>query len=138
MPTVYENRRPATTIGSERPRRKGEHLDRLTRDAIAAEQAGMSYGNWKALHPHTPEDEPRPAKRDPSEECRNRANKKKTLHRYHNKPPKVTEKPCGYCGKVFPSVRGAKYCCAECYSAATKKMSRERAQKRKEEAQKND
>lgn len=28
-------------------------LDDLTRDAIAAERAGMSYGQWKARHPHT-------------------------------------------------------------------------------------
>lgn len=28
-------------------------LDRLTMDSISAEKAGMSYGKWKALHPHT-------------------------------------------------------------------------------------
>lgn len=32
-------------------------FDRLTADAIAAEKAGMSYGKWKALYPHTPEPE---------------------------------------------------------------------------------
>ena len=31
-------------------------LDDLTRDAIAAERAGMSYGQWKARHPHTKQD----------------------------------------------------------------------------------
>lgn len=33
-------------------------FDRLAADAIAAEKAGMSYGKWKAFHPHTPEPEP--------------------------------------------------------------------------------
>ena len=28
-------------------------MDRLTMDSIAAMRAGMSYGKWKALHPHT-------------------------------------------------------------------------------------
>ena len=28
-------------------------LDRLTMDSISAEKAGMTYGKWKALHPHT-------------------------------------------------------------------------------------
>lgn len=30
--------------------------DNLTRDAIAAERAGMSYGKWKAMHPNTKKD----------------------------------------------------------------------------------
>ena len=30
--------------------------DNLTRDAIAAERAGMSYGKWKAMHPYTKKD----------------------------------------------------------------------------------
>ena len=33
-------------------------FDRLAADAIAAEKAGMSYGKWKTLHPHTPDPEP--------------------------------------------------------------------------------
>lgn len=28
-------------------------LDNLTKDVLAAEKAGMSYGQWKALHPKT-------------------------------------------------------------------------------------
>ena len=34
-----------------------EILDRLTRDSTAAIAAGMSYGQWKALHPHTEDGE---------------------------------------------------------------------------------
>lgn len=28
-------------------------MDQLTLDSIAAQKAGMSYGKWKVLHPHT-------------------------------------------------------------------------------------
>lgn len=34
-------------------------MDNLTRDAIAAEKAGMSYGKWKAQHPFTNPDSKR-------------------------------------------------------------------------------
>ena len=37
-------------------------LDNLTRDVLAAEKAGMSYGQWKAIHPHTKPAEPRRAR----------------------------------------------------------------------------
>lgn len=37
--------------------KKKEPLDRLTRDVLAAEAAGMSYGNYKAAHPHTPDED---------------------------------------------------------------------------------
>lgn len=31
-------------------------MDNLTRDAILARKAGLSYGQWKALHPNTIEE----------------------------------------------------------------------------------
>lgn len=68
-------------VGSERPKKNDKHLDRLTRDAIAAEQAGMSYGAWKALHPHTPGDD------DQGELIVEDAGK--------------VLKPCAWCGKLF-------------------------------------
>lgn len=37
--------------------KKKEPPDRLTRDVLAAEAAGMSYGNYKAAHPHTPDED---------------------------------------------------------------------------------
>lgn len=37
-------------------RDKNDMLDNLTRDVLAAERAGMSYGQWKALHPNTKKD----------------------------------------------------------------------------------
>ena len=45
---------PAERLGIERTSsRRKKPLDNLTRDALAAEAAGMSYGNYKAMHPHT-------------------------------------------------------------------------------------
>ena len=48
-------------------------LDNLTRDALAADAAGMSYGKWKALHPNTKPKKERPSRYDSSKiyrECR--------------------------------------------------------------------
>lgn len=48
-------------------------LDNLTRDALAAEAAGMSYGKWKALRPKTKPEKGRKTKDDGSKiyrECR--------------------------------------------------------------------
>ena len=38
-------------------------------DSIAAQRAGMSYGRWKALHPHTGEDKVIP-KAEPKRLCK--------------------------------------------------------------------
>ena len=47
-------------------------LDNLTKDVLAAEAAGMSYGQWKALHPKTKEEPKKPAKKeDPGKIYRN-------------------------------------------------------------------
>lgn len=37
--------------------RRKKPMDNLTRDAIAAQKAGMSYGKYKALHPNTRDDD---------------------------------------------------------------------------------
>ena len=44
--------------------------DRLTMDSIAAQKAGMSYGRWKAQHPHTEAPEPEPPKKGPQKLCK--------------------------------------------------------------------
>jgi predicted nucleic acid-binding Zn ribbon protein len=59
-------------------------------DAIAAQKAGMSYGKWKALHPHTGVEE-----------------------------PAVVQGPkrlCKICGQEIPEYRSkmALYCSEEC------------------------
>lgn len=58
---------PMERIAVERTssRRKKEPQDNLTRDALAADAAGMSYGKYKAQHPHTgsdPAPEPDPGR----------------------------------------------------------------------------
>lgn len=140
---------------------KEKELDHLTRDVLAAEQAGMSYGKWKAKHPHTgepddgfipPDDgmeervcaycggkflasKARPAKIYCCEEHRLKNGAEKEKERKKNRPPKeYTGKPatCGVCGGSFVSFRGAKYCCKECYHEAARRMNRERKRKKME------
>lgn len=40
-------------------------MDNLTKDVLAAERAGMSYGKWRASHPHTRPDPNRHTPRQP-------------------------------------------------------------------------
>lgn len=63
--------------------------DRLSLDSAAAIKAGMSYGQWKALHPHTEGESYKIAK-------------KKQI-------------PCAFCGKLFDVAQNRKYCSMECY-----------------------
>jgi predicted nucleic acid-binding Zn ribbon protein len=56
-------------VGIERTTKRKKPLDHLTRDVLAAQAAGMSYGKWKATHPHTggeEESEPEELIVDPS------------------------------------------------------------------------
>lgn len=64
-----------------------EENNRLTSDAIAAKEAGMSYGQWKALHPNTE-------------------------HITAMDDDKYV--PCPNCGKPFIQKRNQKYCGAFC------------------------
>ena len=67
-------------------------MDNTSRDAALARKAGMSYGQWKILHPET-------------------ATKKV------EKKPKY-QRVCPECGTEFGTDRADKhYCCAECSSA---------------------
>ena len=84
--------------------------DRLSADSTAALAAGMSYGKWKALHPHTEYVAPK-IKRN------------------------VKQIPCAFCGKLFDAGRGKKYCDYDCYyqksiksATARKRESRRRNQ----------
>lgn len=103
---------PMERLAIERtsPRRKKEPLDHLTQDVLAAEAAGMSYGKWKALHPHTGSD-PAP---EPS-----------TGRRI------IT---CANCGKeiVVLTARVRKYCSEYC-----RKEYQQQKEKAKKEAEKN-
>lgn len=102
---------PAERLGIERTstRRKKGTLDNLTRDALAAEAAGMSYGAWKAQHPHTGSD-PAPG-------------------------PDVGRRiiTCANCGKeiVVLTARGRKYCSENCRQEYQRQ--KEKAKKEAEE-----
>lgn len=107
-------------VGIERTRRRKKPLDRLTRDAIAAEQAGMSYGQYKAQHPHTPDDgdeieapEPEPLPTDPG----------------------IYERTCVVCKKVFYVRTRARrnYCGDYCERWARAQREAAARQRKKEE-----
>jgi hypothetical protein len=71
-------------------------MDNLTKDVLAAEKAGMSYGQWKAFHPHT----------DPD---------KMPLIRYPKRKPEGSSAICPVCGKQFEVTKDrAKYCSTDC------------------------
>ena len=76
-------------------------MDNLARDCAKALKAGMSYGQWKALHPHT--------KRE-AEQAQEKT------------------KPCHWCGNPLPesSQPSRKYCCEKCKEAADRKRMRDR------------
>lgn len=87
-------------VGIERTRKRKKHLDNLTKDVLAAQEAGMSYGQYKALHPHTKED-------DEPEELVTDCDKKALV--------------CIQCGKTFVVPRyqtNKKYCSEGCRDKA--------------------
>lgn len=97
-----------TALGNERPRKRKKRLDRLTRDAIAAQKAGMTYGKYKALHPHTPDE-------DDEVEALERVT------------PGGTTGTCENCGATFDKKRYSRkrYCCDACRVTAHGKKTRE-------------
>ena len=87
--------------------------DRLSRDVMAAQAAGLSYGNYKALHPCTGEDEPEEIVLDDDRR----------------------QLTCAYCGKVFvTNSRQANrlYCDDVCKQAAWTARSSARKQGEKQ------
>ena len=68
----------------------------------------MSYGKWKALHPHTEVPE-------------------------HEEPQKMPRKVCQLCGREIPwNYGGSKYCGVECAYQGKLASARRHDQKRKE------
>jgi predicted nucleic acid-binding Zn ribbon protein len=76
-------------------------MDNLARDCAMALQAGMSYGQWKALHPYT---------------------------KWETEQPSVEARPCHWCGNPLPesSQHSRKYCCEKCKEAADRARVRDR------------
>ena len=94
-------------------------LDNLTKDVLAAEKAGMSYGRWKALHPKTkPEPKRKVTKEDGAKVYRN----------------------CRICGRRFePQYPQQRICSDECrlisernYNRQYQRLLREKREKNKE------
>lgn len=90
-------------------------MDRLTRDVIAAQRAGVSYGQYKVMHPYTGDaelelPEPEPEIEEPE-----------TIAPY---------RICQHCGGQFSrdNKRGKKFCSIACQHAArNERRKRERA-----------
>lgn len=155
---MYEPR-PSASVGVERtPKRKSrKKLDRLTRDAIAAQEAGMSYGQYKALHPHTPDedDEKEPqitpgaeiaiceycgekfvktmkTKKFCSSTCQGRYNTKKKAEKNRQEAIGRTA-VCPICGADFVAdYQHRIYCSSECYAESQRQKKREWNARREE------
>ena len=139
---------------------KKKHLDRLTRDAIAAQKAGMSYGKYKTLHPHTPdEDDEEELVADPGtviaicERCggkfirpRGKTNKRfcssVCQSRYNEEKKRQQQKmeragnpaSCIICGASFVvDQQHKKYCSPECYAEGQRKRAKELRERYKRE-----
>lgn len=148
-------------VGVERTsRKKRKKLDRLTRDAIAAQEAGMSYGQWKALHPHTPnEDDEEELVMEPDsvvavcEFCGDRFIKQKNnttkkfccitcqnRYNHHKRMEKRRQEQigrtavCATCGATFTLDWGnRKYCSPECFAEGQRKRAKELRERHKKE-----
>lgn len=159
---MYENERTAR-VGVER-RSKKKHLDRLTRDVLAAEKAGQSYGKWKADHPHTPDEDdeeedqtPGPAAEvcnckncgQPFARSKNKTNKLYCSTRcqlqYNNRKRQAAQRranpgqptACRVCGTVFlADYQHRIYCGKECYRKGQLEREAERRRKKKLEEMK--
>lgn len=119
--------------------------DRLSRDAMAARAAGMSYGQWKAEHPITPDEEPEPkitdtgvrevaclhcgktillrgntSRRYCDDVCRQRAGNA----RYHEVRKDMLTGVCQICGRPISTFRGRKYCGRSCQNQANREKAR--------------
>lgn len=135
---------------------KRDHLDK---DAAAAQQAGLSYGQYKAEHPHTtyPEtaEEEAPQERRCgicgqrfmpttknakycSSACKDVArNRRKSLYGRQHYEKNKKEKPreegtCSICGKPFLKIKiTAKYCSPSCQEKGQKQRQREHDARRR-------
>ena len=128
--------------------------DRLTRDAMAAQAAGMSYGHWKALHPHTEEvvQEEAPVLDDKRRNltchwcgktfitdtrhatrlyCDDVCKQAAWTARSNMK--NRTVRLCGICGKEIDGSKGRLYCSLACRGEASRRRNEERSRKRNQE-----
>lgn len=139
------------SVGIERTTKRKKPLDHLTRDVLAAQAAGLSYGNYKAQHPHTGEqdDEPEELTIDPNKRalvcircgktflasnrqanqkycgdaCRYQAQlaRQRELH-----PEEYQPRQCRVCGKTLPEDYKGIYCSHECRGKAYRQKDMEK------------
>lgn len=152
-------------VGTEKTKRPRKKLDRLTRDAIAAQEAGMSYGQYKVQHPHTPdedEEEKKELEIDPdsvvavceycgeqfakpknnkvkrfcSAACQNRYNTKKRTEKARQE---AIGRPatCPVCGTSFIANHHSRiYCSTECFSKSQRERNRDAWERHREKTKK--
>lgn len=130
-------------------------MDRLTKDSLAASKAGMSYGKWKALHPHTEHEEQDEGNvrrcvvcgkrlhghqrfycsHDCSKKQVSMKKREKRAEEYVAREPVI--KHCQVCGAEFEYPARRKYCSEKCANEAILNRAREYSQEqyaqRKEE-----
>lgn len=87
-----------------------KEMDNLAKDAAAAKAAGMSYGKWKAIHPHTKDKEKQESE---------------ALEGWLT---------CKHCGKLFKPKSGTTqiYCDPWCRQETQRERDRERKRKQAE------
>lgn len=117
-------------------------MDRLTKDSLSASKAGMSYGKWKALHPHTEHEEKDDGTVRRCIVCGKKLygrqrfycghncyqkkdyDKKKVKRAAEYATRKIVIKNCRVCGAEFEYPARRKYCSEKCANEA--RVNRER------------
>lgn len=101
---------------------KEKELDNLTRDAIEAQRAGMTYGKYKAMR-YDGEQKMQLQRNQPAVKPQ----------KIFNPNPKIPIKVCACCGKEFPTAgrsANCKYCSWECANMANNVRAREYMRKK--------
>lgn len=141
-------------LGSTRVK-PSEDMGNLSRDACAALEAGMSYGQYKAMHPHTGTSEAeedtqaakqpeakwkqvkckqcgkefwRPSGRNNKVYCSEKCRWEANQQIKNRKyiPKEPRTYVCAVCGADFKCKRFAKYCSPECYREGQRQNDRRR------------
>lgn len=123
-------------------------MDRLTKDSLSASKAGMSYGKWKALHPHTEHEEKDDGTVRRCIVCgkklyghqrfycghncsQNKSyDKKKVKRAAEYAAREIVIKRCRICGAEFEYPARRKYCSEKCAAQAHMSRARECSQEK--------
>ena len=130
----YFSNKPFERMDSPaRPRRRPAQMDNLTLDAMAAQCAGMTYGQFKALPPEEQEimrEKARQTSKGREQEKADEDTKGAPRSRSRTGEPLIYKKTCPMCGQKFESPTAIRlYCSRDC----KRKMSRMREAAKKED-----